>query len=413
MSEVARPADACPTGFPEEQVAGLVGHRDGTNLAAERHVESCLACAEFYLDHLIISQVVREAAGEARSRRPVSIVRPWTGMRRALVAASVLVAATAGAVAAALLLARPVFVTSADVTRRRASEVELRTGLDFDAAGIAPESVVAALGDYVADGGLGTVAVVLSGSERRIDAVAFGAGGAPRWSARRNWADWEETLGARPVEFVGLFNLVTKVERETPRETLLLALERRGTGAIVTIDPRTGERLGAFFHPGALARGDAIRERTAPLPAPIGEERPILVCGRHGVGETAKPCASVIDVQGRVLQHVVFPTLGSSEIEGPSAREARVNWAAGAESVLFVLDDDLLCEVPLRGGRLATAEASYAASDQFAAKYDARKAKGAYDDLVAAKGGRQALFAELARQVHETSLSPQNGWRTR
>lgn len=388
----------------------------GGGSEALEHVEGCDACAELFADYVWIGRSAQRVAGRTAPERDVSPVsRVHPSVRRWAVAAALLIAVAGAAVGAAHFFVSAVFLTSPNAGLGRVAEVEARVGLDYAAAGVGAEAVVDSQISFIlAPDAFGTIAVTRSTTDNSQDVHGFGAHGEHFWSAHSAWGEHHDaTLNFPAARVIGTLTQVTRAEPDSVEETLCIVLGRRYDGALLMVDPRTGTVLGSFFHGGSLAADINTEEAIAVLPAATGEERTLLVCGRHGAGPDAVPCVTILTVRGEALQHVIFPSIGLGGGAGSRLVQAKVDWNPERASVQFLTSDSLLFFIALRDGRLAINGATCAVPDDFHVEFKRRKGEEAYAKLLDEDGGLSTYLAEQRAKVRDDPLEELQAWKRR
>lgn len=385
--------------------------------AAESHVAACPVCAELVFELSVLRGIelsesrMRGARESSPRRAPVwrlGIARP---LPRYAAAAVLVLAIAGGVLAGALLARRSVFVGAGPAGPGRVAELALRTGLDFDAAGIAPEATVVAVASFVEPPrGIGTFAAVRSPTDGRLDLVAFGSERSPLWVGSRDAPAIADVLAEDEVGVFGMKNLALRRRGASLEESICVLLRRRDRSCVLVVDPLSGRVRASTFHAGALSsdRGPGD-EAIALLPAADGADRTIALAGRDADG----PSVLVLSAVGDVLQHVRLPGIGLFSGEGAAAVQVRADWSPDRREADVWTSEDVIVSFRVADGRLVAASRRVAVADRLRGRYDERFGERAWQRRADAAGGAAALLEELGRQVVEMPVRPVAGWRDR
>jgi hypothetical protein len=303
-------------------------------------------------------------------------------------------------VGAIRLLRRPVFVSTTSSGRSTAVDFRLRTGMDLEALGHSPGSRVTHLLPFLAGtAGTGTVVSVEDPALHRFDLAAFDGGRRPLWAASRAWPVWASTLGFHGARVLSLKNVLTDPVPGAPEETILVTAEREGRGGAFLVDALSGALRGTLFHRGAFTADGPGREAQPILRGPAGQGRRIVLTGRHGEGEAEpSPCFTVIDRDGRPLQHVLLPELAGTPRADVLAHSSRADWTPGREELTIGTRSGILFTFAVRDGAVDVASVRAELADVLGAPEPPSRA------------GEEA---RLAREVRQTPPDFPTGWRDR
>ncbi len=421
MSHTSLPLANCPSGFDPCRVAALV--EDGSDFEARAHVHACAVCTDAYLDHIVIDQVVRDVAADRFARaRPPRRHRPIAGalwIRAWPVAAALLIGIGGLAGAAAHRLLVPHLVSTQGAGLGFVGEMEVRTGLDFRAAGVPAGAKVVAWTSYVAgDAELGTAVVLERGGDRRVDVLAFRGDGSVAWTARDRWPDEAlALLGYRYARFSRLVSVARRRDGDRVREMLVVALETAREGAVLTVDPVSGKFLGALVHDGRFSRDTDEINSINVLPGPDGEDRSLALFAQHRESTTSQLCMVVLKPDCSITQHIVFPTLGIRGADGPVVRGAFIDWNREHRGVEFMTTDRIVFALPVRRGRLDLDDVTARTADGLRAVYEGVRGAGSFDRLVDpegdGRGSMETLQEQLQSAVEERPITRRTAWEMR
>jgi predicted Ser/Thr protein kinase len=352
-----------------------------------------------------LERYLRDETIRARRPGPVRLARAWVARRpsRALGTAAALVVA----VLAGLLVLGPgdgegppeafAGMLVVDYAPEAVSALA--------AAGVPAEARIHDWSGFLIPGaGVGT-AVAATQQERhrfRIDVCGFGVERELLWTARGRWPDYESTLGSAGAALEGMRCLVTRSVEPVVEESLLVAGTHHGKQRLFVADPRTGTQRGAWGNPDGFRATLTDLALLGMVPDWSDQPRRLMVGGaflrKNG---DAVPGLLVIELDGTTMRRYRFPTLGIKRGYEANLSSLKCDWSRDQPEVIVQTNENLFFAVLVKDRLLDLSSVRVTVSDTSDDLYDRVHGAGAFDKLVAERGGFMALLRELASGVRE------------